>query len=87
MQIPAHSAKASTIPLIVNASASRNYTGTLATCEATHESLDDDNLDLVVSCRVSKKVDSAVIVLRNHGDDAATLDAGQALVVLRRYVV
>jgi hypothetical protein len=87
MQIPAHGAKTSTIPLNVNASAPRNYTGTLATCEATHESLDDENLDLEVSCRVSKTVDSAVIVLRNHGDDAATLDAGQVLVVLRRYVV
>lgn len=87
MHIPAHGAESSTIPLIINASAPHNYTGTLATCEATHESLDDENLDLEVSCRVSKKADSAVVVVRNHGDDAATLDAGQALVVLHRYVV
>ena len=57
----------------------------LATCEAAHESLDEENLDLEISCRVSKAADAALLVVRNHGGDAATLDAGRALVVLRRY--
>ena len=85
MEIPARGAKASTIPLAVNASASSNRTGTLATCEAAHESLDEENLDLEISCRVSKAADAALLVVRNHGGDVATLDAGRALVVLRRY--
>ena len=57
----------------------------LATCEAAHESLDEENLDLEISCRVGKAADAALLVVRNHGGDAATLDAGRALVVLRRY--
>ena len=32
-----------------------------------------------------KVADAALLVVRNHGGDAATLDAGRALVVLRRY--
>ena len=62
------------------ASASSNRTGTLATCEVAHESLDEENLDLEISCRVSKAADAALLVVRNHGGDAATLDAGRALV-------
>eukprot|EP01044_Picomonas_judraskeda_P010439 COSAG03_NODE_1342_length_4292_cov_3.123242_6_plen_225_part_00 len=53
MQIPAHGAKASTVPLIVNATAPRNYTGTLATCEAVHESLDEVSLSLSLSLSLS----------------------------------
>ena len=39
-------------------------------------------------CQARAFVDSSiltVLVVRNHGGDAATLDAGRALVVLRRY--
>ena len=32
-----------------------------------------------------KAADAALLVVRNHGGDVATLDAGRALVVLRRY--
>lgn len=87
MEIQAHGAKASTIPLNINASAPHNHTGTLASCEATHANLDEENLDLEISCRVSQKANSAVVVVRNHGDDDATLDAGLVLVVLRRYAL
>ena len=87
MLVPAHGAKTSTIPLTANASSPSNHNGTLATCDATHENLDEENLDLEITCRVSKKSNSVVVVVRNYGGDVATLDAGQVLVVLRRYTV
>ena len=31
-----------------------NHDGTLATCEAVHEALDETNLDLQVECRLLK---------------------------------
>ena len=35
--------------------------------------------------KLVSQADAAVVVVRNHGGEAATLDAGRALVVLRRY--
>jgi hypothetical protein len=120
IEIPPNGVKAVTIPLgglnssaaaaASSLSAAAAGVGTIDSCEAAHESLDEENLDLEISCRVSKKNQTAsssnsathgqqgnsavagagtgaILVVRNHGSGAATLDAGWALVVVRRYAL
>ena len=58
----------------------------MSTCEATHERLDEFNLELEVSCRILSIKTGVVVAVRNHGAQNATLAAGRVIVVLRRYV-
>ena len=59
---------------------------TMSTCEATHEQLDETNLELEVSCRILGIKTGVVVAVRNHGGQNATLGAGRVIVVVRRYV-
>jgi hypothetical protein len=119
IEIPPNGVKPVAIPLsglnssaaaAASLSAAAAGVGTIDSCEAAHEGLDEENLDLEISCRVSKKNQTAsssnsaihgqqgnstvagagtaaILVVRNHGSGAATLDAGWALVVVRRYAL
>jgi hypothetical protein len=69
-------------------------THTMATCETSHASLTEQNSELEISCRVGEKGAAAdnsprsvVVVLRNHGSEPTTLEAGRALVVVRSYLL
>jgi len=59
----------------------------MGTCEATHEGLDETNLELEISCRILNIKTGVVVAVRNHGGQNVTLAAGRVIVVLRRYVV
>jgi hypothetical protein len=60
---------------------------TMATCESTHQMLDETNLDLSLSCRFLSIKTAVMVVVRNHGSSNATLAAGRAMAVVRRYLV
>ena len=59
--------------------------GTMSTCDASHEALTEENPELEISCRVAKN--DVIAVLRNHGSKPATLEAGRALVVVRWHLL
>ena len=87
MVIPARGvAKACVLVLWTN-SANPTEGNTMATCEATHEGLDETNLELEVDCRMIRIKTGVVVAIRNHGEDPVTLAAGRVIVVLRRWVV
>ena len=88
-------AKALTIPaggvakacvLVLWTNSDNPTTGGNTMCEATHERLDEFNLELEVSCRILSIKTGVVVAVRNHGAQNATLAAGRVIVVLRRYV-
>eukprot|EP01051_Picozoa_sp_SAG22_P002185 SAG22_NODE_96_length_20771_cov_33.186018_9_plen_101_part_00 len=82
-----HSAAKVCVLLLPTAENAADEAGTMATCEAAHEGLDELNLDLSLSCRFLTQKTAVVVVVRNHGAQNMTLAPGRALAVVRRYLV